>query len=240
MRKKKIFAVLLTIMMVGSLLTGCKKGNEEDASAETEVLTTTDEEGKPINDFIADDIKAADVLSGVMTFSTFRFEIGDKLFKFEDQGFMCRENDFDTKVEPGCTKELVIYYPLAISEETSSNEYLYLRGYNSSSEVTAMRNCLLCYCRDEKANSTLHLGVAKGITMGMTYDETLKACGTPDVQETENNCTVLKYGNDEDSLRIFINKSTNTVEEVAYEKVYVQDIDNKVLTKPDGVENNAE
>lgn len=235
---KRFLAVLLAASMACSL-SGCGKKTESESETE-QVQQTVDEDGQPINAFIADDIKAADVLSGVMTFSTFRFEIGDKLFKFEDQGFLCRENDFDTKVEPGDTKELVIYYPLAISEEVSTYEYLYLRGYNSSSEATQMRNCLLCYCRDEKANSTLHLGVARGITMGMTYDETIKACGSPDSQETENNCMVLKYGNEEDSLRIFINKSTNLVEEVAYEKIYVQDIDNKVLTKPDGAGDHAE
>ena len=119
MNKKNVlfkFIIITSILTVFvALFSGCGKPETKEAKEEetTEGELSEDDPGY----YISPDIRESDILSGVMQFGDFRFELGDKIFKFEDAGFECRENEYDTEVEPKTTKTIILYAAIGKDEE---------------------------------------------------------------------------------------------------------------------------
>ena len=213
----------IILLMVAMLLSGCgtaKATEKEQATSNASIVTSVDIVNQDSSEDAAwtgmdQTIIDSDMLSGVMQFGQFKFELGDKLFKFEDQGFKCRQNDFDTVVKAHSSTDIVIYFPISTGgsgdTETFIYEYLYLRGYNPTDADLAMRDCDVCYVKDDKTNANMYIGTSRGVTRGMTEQQLIRKCGAT-TKTTVNNDYVYCYTDGTKTCNVFVNISSREVD----------------------------
>lgn len=211
---KKIITPLLLVVLTMSF-SACSKKTPENPKEKEQTENTASEATttKPASQNISNDLYSYEVLINGMAYS-----LPTSFSTFEKNGWL--GNDFtNTKLEPNQYK---------LETLKNGNQNILIKIVNFGMDVSPLSQCLVGGVKIESdtQNPGTTISIAKGITIGSTYDQVIAAYGKPSNEYKGDNIIKLTYKSGSYSnYEISIN--------VEDKKVYAIEVDNLAPPKKD-------